>query len=152
MIAMPTRFLLAALAACACACSRDCPPQAAAPAAATTDAAIAINAVQHEMQTLHAAMQATLTGIAYGDVRGVPAAFEAVDQARQATEAAIESGTYVLARNADHAADFRALDEAFHTDLERLVTAARKNDVPATSEAFGAAIARCQPCHAQFRK
>jgi cytochrome c556 len=116
------------------------------------DAGAPPNAVQHEMQLLQAAMQVTLSGIAIGDVRAVPAAIEEVHHAKQATEAALESGAYRLARNADHLAHFRELDEAFHGNLEHLVEAATRNDVPATAEAFGAAIRGCQTCHGEFRK
>ncbi len=110
------------------------------------------NPVQREMGLLLAAMQTTVTGIALGDVRGVPAAFEEVDRAKQATEAALGSGAYVPPKHADQLAHFRELDEAFHPQLEKLVEAAARNDVPATAAAFGTAMQGCQPCHAEFRQ
>ncbi|MCE9574287.1 MAG: cytochrome c [Deltaproteobacteria bacterium] len=134
-------------------CGSDCPPGApvAAPAA-VRDAAPPGNAVQAEMRLLHAAMQAALSGVAYGDVRAVPEALEAVDRAKAATEAALESGQYTLARGGDRLARFRELDESFHGQLEALVTAARQNDVAATATALGVAMQACQACHAEFRK
>ena len=135
---------LVAIALVLGACSREGPGlEVAAPAA---------NPVQREMRLLHAAMQATLTGIAYGDVRAVPEAFEAIDRAKEATEAALASGAYVPARNGDRLDRFRELDEAFHPQLERIVEAARRGDVPATAEAMGAALRGCDPCHQEFRR
>ncbi|MCA9675817.1 MAG: cytochrome c [Myxococcales bacterium] len=143
------------------ACSRDCPTApargagTASPAAASVtphDAAPPGNAVQAEMQRLHAALQTTLTGLAYGDVRAAPAAFAEVDHARHATEAALEGGAYQLARNADRLPRFRELDEAFHGALETLVEATVRNDLDTTAAALGPVLRACQPCHGEFRK
>lgn len=138
----------------ATACNRDCPPQPASSPAPTIalDAAVVVNPVQHEMRLLHAALQTTLTGIAYGDVRAVPAAFEEIDRAGVATEAALASGRYVLERNVDHLEHFRELDESFHIDLEKIPESAASNNVPATAEALGPVLRACQPCHGEFRK
>ena len=142
------------------ACGRDCPPSTPCPpvapvapvAAPLLDAAAAGNAVQAEMRLLHEAMQVALAGIAYGDVRAVPATIEAVHHAKEATEAALESGSYTLARGGDQLARFRELDERFHGQLVALVTAARKNDVPATAAALAVAMQACDGCHADFRQ
>jgi cytochrome c556 len=117
-----------------------------------TTVEVASNPVQHEMQLLDTAMHAMLTGIARGDVRAARAAFEDVDRAKQATEAALESGRYVLARNGNRLAHFRELDEAFHADVEKMLEVAARNDVPATAEAFASVVRRCESCHAEFRK
>jgi cytochrome c556 len=97
-------------------------------------------------------MHAMLSGIARGDVRAAPAVFEDVDRAKQATEAAVESGRYIPARNGNQLARFRELDEAFHGDLEKMLEVAARNDIPGTAEAFGSTVRRCQSCHAEFRK
>ncbi len=152
MTCMAGRLLTLGALLVAGGCNRDCPPSGEASPPAKTEAPAAINPVQHEMRLLENAMHAMLSGIARGDVRAAPAAFADVDRAKQATEAALESGRYVPARNADQLAAFRELDEAFHGDLERMLAAAARNDVPATAEAFGSVMRRCQPCHAAFRK
>ena len=74
-----------------------------------------------------------------------------VHGARELTEHAVESGAYKLSRNGDKLEAFKALDESFHAELEKLVAAARANDSIATSTALGAVMGRCEGCHAQFR-
>jgi hypothetical protein len=140
---------LAALLACG-ACGRDCPPSSG--GAAAIDAPVPGNPVQREMRALHGALQVTLTGIAMGDLRAVPAAFAAVDRAKEATEAALAAGAYVLARNPDRRAQFGELDESFHAALTPLVAAATHNDVPAAAEALGPVVRACAPCHTMFRR
>lgn len=110
-----------------------------------------VNAVQNEMRLLDAAMRDTVTRIAYGELRSIPASVHRVHQARALTEAAIEHGEYRPRKNAERMAQFRELDEAFHGDLEGLVEAASANDPDRTAARFGSVMARCNGCHATFR-
>lgn len=125
------------------------PPPPAPPASAPGAPA---NAVQHEMRLLTAALEGAVRGIGQGDVRAVEHDLHRVHAAKEATEAALKSGTYRPPLNPDKLDRFRELDESFHRDLERLVEASRRNDVAATAAATGVVLNGCQSCHAEFRK
>lgn len=109
------------------------------------------NAVQREMRLLEAAMRDSVTAIAAGDVRSLPARLHAVHLASGDTEAALKSGAYKLPREGADVAAFVALDQAFHEQMIEMVKAAATNDVPTTAARFGDLMNRCQGCHAQFR-
>jgi hypothetical protein len=111
----------------------------------------AANPVQHEMRLLTSALETAVRSIGQGDVRPVAHELHRVHLAKEATQAAIEAGRYRTPRNPEQLERFRALDEAFHGDLGRLVQASSRNDVAATAEALGAVLQRCQGCHSQFR-
>lgn len=142
MTTAPLFLALAALAALAAGCHRDCPAPDELPPG---------NAVQNEMRLLHAAMRDTVSAIALGELSTIPERLHAVHHARELTEHALESGAYVLPKHADQRDAFEALDHAFHDQLEQLLAAAKANDPAATSAALGAVMARCDGCHAQFR-
>lgn len=107
--------------------------------------------VRVEMQLLTAAIEAAVRSIGMGDVREIPHALHRVHEAKQATAAALETGSYRPPKNGDRIERFRALDEAFHRDLERIVVASRVNDVARTAEAVGNALTACNGCHVEFR-
>ena len=136
-------------------CKRDCPP-APAPAPSATapvapDALPPGNAVQNEMRLLHEAMRDTVSAIALGQLSTIPERLHAVHEARELTEKALEGGTYKLPKNADQLEAFKALDESFHADLEKLLAGATANDPVATSTALGTVMSRCEGCHALYR-
>ncbi len=110
-----------------------------------------VNAVQNEMRLLHEAMRDTVSAIALGSLATIAERLHDVDRARELTERAVESGTYRLSRNADQLEGFKALDETFHAELEKLAASASANDSVATSTALGTVMGRCEGCHAQFR-
>lgn len=110
-----------------------------------------VGPVAHEMRLLNDALRDTVTAIGLGDVRSIPARLHAVHAAKEETEKAIESGAWKPKKNADGLAKFKELDGAFHEELESLVSAASKNDVPATAAALGSALAKCNGCHAAYR-
>lgn len=124
---------------------------AASPPASPTELPEGVNAVQNEMRLLHEAMQGSVTAIANDDLGAIPEALHRVHQARGMTEAALENGSYRPPRNADRLDAFVALDEAFHSELERLVGAASANDSAATATQLGAVMSQCNGCHSQFR-
>lgn len=109
------------------------------------------NPVQHEMRLLHETMRDTVTAIANGDVKGIPAQLHKIHGAKDATSAALKAGTYKPPKNGDKTDRFVELDETFHKELVGIVRAAQKNDVPATAEALGKALAQCNGCHSEFR-
>lgn len=53
-----------------------------------------------------------------------------VDRARELTEKAVEEKRYVLPKNPDKLDVFKAKDDAFHGELEKLVAASKSNDAP----------------------
>jgi Cytochrome C' len=115
------------------------------------DGSPAPNPVQAEMQLLSAAMISAVTSIGQGDVRPIRHALHQVHRARANTEAAIHDGSYKPPQHADNMSRFMELDEAFHTQLERLAAASAANDVPNAAEALGAALQACNGCHSEFR-
>jgi len=158
---MWSTLVVAAVAASVASCHGEpgAHDHAAAPAAAGAHPTLAspdrvppgVNAVQNEMRLLDQAMRDTVTRIAYGELRTIPASVHRVHQARALTEAALESGEYRLQKNADRIAQFRELDAAFHGELEGLVEAASANDPDRTAARFGSVMGRCNGCHATFR-
>jgi cytochrome c556 len=135
--------LLAALAGCQDATLSPAPTSPASPAPG--------NVVQTEMRLLSATLEGAVRGIGAGDVRSVALDLHRVHAAKQATEAAIVSGTYRLPKHPDAVARFHELDEAFHRGLRQLVDASARNDVAATAAAIGVVLGECQGCHAEFR-
>lgn len=135
------------------------PASAAAPAGAAPaqvpemkpDAA-ALNAVQREMRLLLEALQGTVAAIADNDLARVPELVHGVHDARAATDAALEDGSYRPPKNPDNLAAFKAMDEAFHQELVALVNAARADDLAATTTSLSAVLRQCQGCHAMFRE
>ena len=146
----------AVVASLATGCKRDCPPAPSTtsppPLAASPEKLPpGVNAVQNEMRLLHEAMRDTVSAIALGKLSTIPERLHAVHAARELTEKAVESGAYVLPKNANQLEAFKSLDESFHTELEKLVAAATANDAAATATALGDVMGRCEGCHAQFR-
>ncbi|MBL8957984.1 MAG: cytochrome c [Myxococcaceae bacterium] len=108
------------------------------------------NAVLAEMALLHEALVVTLVGVETANVDAVPAAFHKVHAAKEETARALDSGAW-KPKAGTTVADFKKQDEAFHRELEKLVKAAAKKDVPATAKQLGAVITGCPACHAKFR-
>ena len=165
-----TALVFAVFASLASGCRRDCPPVPSTtsspsttrgptdttattppPAASPDKLPPGVNAVQNEMRLLQVAMHVTVSAIAHGTLSTIPERLHAVQRARELTEQAVESGTYVLPKNANQLEAFKVLDESFHGELEKLLAAATANDPVATATAFGSVMARCEGCHAQFR-
>jgi hypothetical protein len=121
------------------------------PAHAAAPLAEAANPVQAEMRLLSAAMEEAVRGIGAGDVRRLEHLLHGLHGAKETTEKAIAQGEYRPPKNGDKTERFRELDEAFHKELERLVSASRDNDVPRTAEAMGRALVSCHGCHSEFR-
>lgn len=122
------------------------------PVTMAADSALAgANVVQSEMRLLNEAMRDAVTAVALGRPGEIPATLERVHAARERTDEAIEGGKYVLPKNADRLEAFRALDGAFHEQLERLVVTSRAKDVEATATQLGVVVGKCNGCHVQFR-
>jgi len=109
------------------------------------------NAVQNEMLLLEDAMRDSVTAIARDNLASIPQSLHRVHEAREATEHALETGTYVLHRNASRREDFEKMDRAFHAELEKLEETANTNDSAKTATQLGAVLTQCNGCHADFR-
>jgi cytochrome c556 len=120
--------------------------------AAPSSSSSATNPVQQEMRLLSSALQEAVVGVGMGDVRGVEHALHRVHSAKQATAAALSSGSYRPPKNPTRMDRFAALDERFHGTLERLAESSRRNDVAGTADALGVALKSCQECHGEFRR
>ena len=110
------------------------------------------NVVQAEMRLLEAALLTAVRGVGAQDVREVEHALHRVHAATERTRAALAEGRYHPPKNGDALDQFRALDLAFHEQLEPLVEASHANDVARTAEALGGVLRSCTPCHAEFRR
>lgn len=119
--------------------------------APTTSAGPASNAVQAEMRLLDQALRDAVGAIGAGDVRSVEHGLHRVHGAMEATEKAVEGGSYKPPRGADKLPRFKELDRAFHAELEKLAEASRANDVGRTATQLGVVLGRCQGCHDEVR-
>jgi Cytochrome C' len=108
-------------------------------------------ALRREMIALQAAYDLAGRAIVLGDTSGVVPAFHAVHLLKEETAAAIASGAARPSKNADRIADFVARDEAFHAQLEVVVSAAARGDVAALQAATDALRPACVGCHTEFR-
>ncbi|MFZ7094729.1 hypothetical protein ACOPJQ_11925 [Luteimonas dalianensis] len=120
------------------------------PAEGETDA-IERNVVQIEMELLTTVLENAVRGVGDGVVSHIADELHQLDEAKHATEAAIEDGSYVLPRNSDQLSAFLAMDGAFHDQLEAMINASRADDVPAMALAIGDTLNSCYSCHALFR-
>lgn len=108
------------------------------------------NAVQNEMRLLNHAWHLSMSAAALGDVSIVPGLFHTVHQARALTDKAVEGGTWKPAKG-DLAA-FKALDQAFHGELEKVVQAAVANDRTAVVDGLNHLLPSCVACHDAHRE
>jgi DNA-binding GntR family transcriptional regulator len=106
------------------------------------------NAVQKEMQALHALMLTSLTAIESGTTTAIPEAIHRVHEAKDETEKAITTGAWKPPRTDATVADFVKADEAFHGEL---VKVSKKSDVTATTRQLGTVLDGCTACHVRFR-
>lgn len=127
--------LIAALAVSTLSLAADAPPP---------------NAVQKEMQALHALTVTALTAIENGELAAIPPAVHPVHLLKSETEKALASGAW-KPKQGGTTHDFIREDEAFHPLLVKLVQASKKNDVQAASKALGEVIQGCTACHVKFR-
>lgn len=109
------------------------------------------NAVQNEMRILNEAVRDSVTAIGYNRLDAIAPAIHKVHAAKELTEKALESGVYKLPKNADQLEAFKALDEAFHGELVKLLKAARANDLAATTTQLGVVLEGCTGCHTKYR-
>lgn len=116
-----------------------------------TPAVPAPNAVQLEMQALHALVVTSLVALEEGKTDVIPAAIHQVHEAKGVTEKAITSGAWKPPRADATVAEFVKTDEAFHGALVGLLKAAKKNDVTATTRQLGVVLEGCTACHVRFR-
>jgi cytochrome c556 len=120
-------------------------------AASPPDPSKPANPVQHEMQLLSGALATAPASFAAGDLRPLLHQLHSVHAAKEATEAAIEHGSYRLPKNADELPRFHRLDEEFHARLEKLAEHAAKNELGPAATAYGQVLGGCNGCHSEFR-
>ena len=149
--------LFAALAAAAfTACKGEPTTTPPAPATAVTASPDhippGITAVQNEMRLLHEALRDAVTAMADGKVATIAESLHRVDRARELTEKALEEKQYTLPKNPDKLEAFKAKDDAFHAELEKLAEASKANDAKATGEQLGVVLSKCSDCHDQYRR
>jgi cytochrome c556 len=142
-------LLLAALAA---SCEKSEPePREPTSRAAASAPAPAQNPVQQEMRVLHEATRDWVTAIANNQLSTIPASIPRIHEAREATEAALEKGSYRPPKNGDKLEAFKKQDETFHDSLVDLLEASKANDLPAATKQLGVVLEGCTSCHVQYR-
>ncbi len=109
------------------------------------------NAVQKEMQALHAMMVIALTAIENGVLSPIPEALERVHDSKSETEKALASGAWNPPRPGTTLKDFARQDEGFHKELEKLEALAKKNDLPGVTKQYGVVLNGCTACHQKFK-
>jgi hypothetical protein len=147
-------LLISMSPAAADACKKD-NPERAAPAAVTASpehVPPGVTAVENEMRLLLEAMRNTVTAISMGTLETIPGRLESVHHAGELTEKAVESGEYKLPKNGDKLAEFKELDEVFHSELEKLVAAAQSKNAQATATQLGVRLSKCDGCHTLYRR
>ncbi len=112
---------------------------------------LADNPIRAEMITLQAAYDTLNRGVILGDARGVAEAFHQVHARKEATAAALATGTARPPKNADRIEAFVARDEALHALLETTAEAAGKDDLATLRRMTTELRDGCIGCHEEFR-
>lgn len=110
------------------------------------------NPLKDEMQTLNAVFQKVVTAVSLGDGEAVAGALHSMHGKEERTAEALHSGAARPPKNADKIEEFERLDREFHMELDRLASAARKNDRQKMLELTKRLLDGCVGCHSAFRR
>lgn len=111
------------------------------------------NLIQKEMAALDSAFKTTIDAVVLNEPGRIPPAFDEVDRIREQVERAIKSGAKItLPRNQKRFREFVRLDNKFHHDLELLLKAAKRKNMPAVRKQTHRLLDACVRCHTIFRK
>lgn len=109
------------------------------------------NPLNEEMVKLDHVFREVVSGVALDDADRVRQAVESMHGAMEKTHEGVHHGTVRLPKNADRLEDFVRQDVLFHGDLEKLATAAGKNDREAMLLVTKRLLDQCVACHREFR-
>lgn len=119
----------------------------AAPAAAKGSA----NPLVEEMLILDGVYREVVSAVSVGDGKRVYHALHSMHGTMEKTHEGVHHGTVKLTKNADKLATFVQMDKDFHNELEKLASAAKKNDQQAMLTITKNLLDGCVKCHQMFR-
>jgi cytochrome c556 len=109
------------------------------------------NPLTEEMVKLDKVFHEVVSGVALGDGDRVQKAVESMHGTMEKTHEGVHHDTVRLPKNADRMEDFVRQDMQFHGDLEKLATAAGKNDRDEMLRLAKKLLDQCVACHREFR-
>jgi hypothetical protein len=109
------------------------------------------NPLKVEMVLLNEAFKNLIESIVRNNLHGIEEAFHDVHIARNKTEEAIEKGEISLPKNNDKIKEFIEIDEKFHSNLEGLIKASKKEDMKKIQQITSRLLDLCIQCHVKFR-
>lgn len=112
----------------------------------------AVNPLKHEMWLLDAAYKGLIDAVVLKNQSSIPALFRDLERARAKTEKAIKRGELNLPKNPDKMSLFVQMDEEFHANLEALIEASKKGEMPRVEKLTHALLDGCIKCHGMFRR
>ncbi len=111
-----------------------------------------VNPLVDEMRRLDGAFKEIVSGVALGDGEMVHRAIEGMHGAMEKTQEALHAGEVKPPKNAGKLEKFEEMDKEFHSNLERLASAAAKNDGQEMLKLTKKLMDGCVSCHAAYRK
>lgn len=110
------------------------------------------NPLLEEMRALDSAFREAVSAVATGEGERVYRSLEPIQGLREKTHHAIESGMIRLPKNQHRLKEFLKLDMKFHTELDLLLKAARRNNQRKMLLLTKRLLDGCVNCHRVFKK
>lgn len=110
------------------------------------------NSFIDEMILIDSVMREVVSAVAVGEGARVTKTLQPMLKAAENTEEAFRSGAIKLSKNGDRAEDFLRRDAAFHSTIQALDRAGRRNDREAMLEITKQLLQGCVSCHMTFRE
>lgn len=110
------------------------------------------NPLIEEMRSLDTSIREIVSAVTTAEGERVIRSIESLHGLREKTHQAIKSGTIRLPRNQHRVKEFLKLDMKFHTELDLLLKAARKNNQRKMLVLTKRLLDGCVNCHRVFKK
>lgn len=109
------------------------------------------NPLIEEMRLLDTVYRDVVSAVSLGDGERVYHALHSMHGTMEKTHEGVHHGTVKLTKNADKLETFVKMDKGFHGELDKLATAAKKNDQQAMLTISKGLLDGCVNCHVMFR-
>lgn len=109
------------------------------------------NPLIEEMNILDGVFREVVSAVSLGDGQRVYKALHSMHGTMEKTHEGVHQGTVKLTKNADKLETFVKMDKDFHEELEKLASAAKKNDQQAMLSLSKGLLDGCVKCHGMFR-
>jgi len=109
------------------------------------------SALIQEMAALDNAFREIVSSVAVGSGERVIKAIEPMHGTMEKTQEAVKSGAVKIRKNQNKTATFIKMDKDFHTNLEVLVAASKKNNQKLMAATTKKLLDGCIACHQMFR-